>query len=117
MKSMNYGRYLSISSIGSKYGGSKNSINYTLSKHLLEFFPREYKNLAEFNVFFNNIICGVINSEIIKNKKDFNIEKRIEKIPIKRSIDPYEIARNCYRLCSDENTCQTLSNITISGGE
>ena len=117
MKSIGYGRYLSLSSIGSKYGGASNSLNYTISKKSLEYFPSEYKKLAEFNIFFNNIICGVTNSSIFKDKKNQELNARVSKIPVKRMAKPSEIAINCYRLCSYENTFQTLSNTTIAGGE
>ena len=116
MKANGYGRYLSLSSIGSKYGGGLNSLNYTIGKNALEYFPTEYKRLAEFNVFFNNIICGVTNTSIINSKKG-KLISRIQKIPIRRRAEPVEIALNCYRLCSYENTFQTLSNTTIAGGE
>ena len=59
-----YGRFLSLS-IRSKYGGYLSSLNYTLSKSLLEFFLAEYKNLAKNNVFFNNLICDVTNTKMI----------------------------------------------------
>jgi len=117
MKSIGYGRYLSLSSIGSKYGGASKSLNYTISKRSLEYFPSEYKRLAEFNIFFNNIICGVTNSSILKDKKNIDLNARVLKIPVKRMARPSEIALNCYRLCSYENTFQTLSNTTIAGGE
>ena len=117
MKSIGYGRYLSISSIGSKYGGSLNGINYTLSKNALEIFPKEYKLLAKDNIFFNNIVCGVTNTSIFKNKTEEDLLSRVQKIPIGRMANPKEIALACYRLCSIENTFQTLSNTTISGGE
>ncbi len=117
MKSIGYGRYLSISSIGSKYGGSLNGFNYTISKKALEFFPKEYKNLAEYNIFFNNIICGITDTSILNDKKKEVLKTRIEKVPVKRMAKPIELALNCFRLCSYENTFQTLSNTTIAGGE
>lgn len=117
MKAKNYGRFLSISSIGSKFGGGKNKFNYTTSKKLLEFFPRDLKDLAKDNIFVNNIICGATDSPIFYTKKEEDIKERIDKIPIKRLATANEIAIICYRLCSMENTFQTLSNTTIAGGE
>ena len=43
MKKNNYGRFLSLSSIGSKFGGGINRFNYTSSKKLLEFFPKDFR--------------------------------------------------------------------------
>ena len=115
MKEKKYGRFLSLSSIGTKYGGSLSSFSYTLSKYLLEFFPAEYKNLAQYNVFFNNLICGVTNTKMIHANKE--VDNRVKKIPLKRMAEPIEIARSCFNLCSTENTFQTLTNTTIAGGE
>ena len=53
MISHKWGRILNCSSIGIKIGGGKNSFNYSLSKHCLEFIPNSYKFWAENNVFIN----------------------------------------------------------------
>ena len=117
MKDNKYGRFLSISSIGSKFGGGENRFNYTTSKKLLEFFPRDFKNLAQHNIFINNIICGVTDTQILRKKKDETIQKRVQLIPIKRLARPEEIALCAFNLCSEINTFQTLSNTTLAGGE
>lgn len=117
MKDVRYGRFLSISSIGSKFGGGENRFNYTSSKKLLEFFPKDFKKVALHNIFINNIICGVTNTKILKKKKNESISKRTKLIPVGRLAQPMEIALCCYQICSEKNTFQTLSNIKIAGGE
>ena len=117
MKKNNYGRFLSLSSIGSKFGGGTNRFNYTTSKKLLEFFPKDFKDLAKDNIFVNNIICGVTDTPILRKKKFESIDKRVNLIPIGRLARPSEIAISCFNICSENNTFQTLSNITIAGGE
>ncbi len=117
MRSKKFGRFLSLSSIGSKFGGGNKRFNYTSSKKLLEFFPKDFKILAVDNIFINNIICGVTNTSILKKKKEESISQRVKLIPIGRMAEPVEIAKCCFQLCSELNTFQTLSNITIAGGE
>ena len=117
MKKKGYGRLLSLSSIGSKFGGGHGRFNYTTSKKLLEFFPKDFKTIAADNVFINNIICGVTDTNILKKKKNESILERVKLIPVGRLAQPSEIALCCYQLCSNQNTFQTLSNITIAGGE
>ena len=117
MKVVKYGRFLSLSSIGSKFGGGEKRFNYTSSKKLLEFFPKDFKKVAEYNIFINNIICGVTNTNILKKKNNESILQRTKLIPVGRLAKPTEIALCCYQICSEKNTFQTLSNITIAGGE
>lgn len=117
MKERRYGRFLSLSSIGSKFGGGDGRFNYTTSKKLLEFFPKDFKTLASYNIFINNIICGVTNTNILKKKKNESIAQRVQLIPVGRLAQPIEIALCCYQICSELNTFQTLSNVTIAGGE
>ena len=45
------------------------------------------------------------------------IDKRVNLIPIGRLARPSEIAISCFNICSENNTFQTLSNVTIAGGE
>ena len=117
MKERRYGRFLSLSSIGSKFGGGDGRFNYTTSKKLLEFFPKDFKKVAHYNIFINNIICGVTDTNILKKKKNESILQRVQLIPVGRLAQPVEIALCCYQLCSEQNTFQTLSNVTIAGGE
>ena len=59
MKINNFGRLLNASSIGVKYGGGKNTFNYSLSKHLPEFFPSNFKELVKFIILINTLRMGL----------------------------------------------------------
>ena len=63
-----FGRILNCSSIGVKFGGGKNSFNYSLSKHCLEFIPNSYKLWSKKNVLINNLRIGLTNTKIHKKK-------------------------------------------------
>ena len=69
MKKNSFGRILNISSIGVKYGGGKNTFNYSISKHILEFIPSFSKNLAQNNILINNLRVGVTILKFIKKLK------------------------------------------------
>jgi len=112
-----FGRILNCSSIGIKYGGGKNTYNYSLSKHTSEFIPNVYKDWARKNVYINNLRIGVTNTKIHKNIKNKNIKSRIKLIPAGRMAQPYEIAKLIYYLASTENTFCTGETYSISGGE
>jgi len=110
MRERGFGRFCSISSIGSKFGGGSSS------KIVLEFFPRELRELGSFNIFVNNIVCGVTDTKMLDYKKESKA-RRASLIPAKRLASPQEIALEIYALGSDENTYRHCSNTTISGGE
>ena len=117
MKINNFGRLLNASSIGVKYGGGKNTFNYSLSKHLLEFFPSNFKELVKFNILINTLRIGLTDTKIHSKINKKNLKKRISMVPMKRMAQPDEIAKLIYYLSSSENTYITNEVISISGGE
>lgn len=113
-----YGRILNCSSIGVKFGGGKNSFNYSFSKHAGEFISSEFKILAKKNILYNNLRIGVTRTKIhekIKSKKE--LKKRISLIPMKRAAKKTEIAEYIYFLVSKKNSYMTNQTLTVSGGE
>lgn len=116
MKERQFGRFCSVSSIGSKFGGGQNRFSYTTSKKLLEFFPREMKELGQYNVFVNNVVCGVTDTKMLDQKPEGK-HKRASLIPVKRLAKPREIAHEIFVLCSENNTYRHCTNTTVSGGE
>ena len=118
MLSQKWGRILNCSGIGVKYGGGKNSYNYHLSKHCLEFIPSSYKNWAKKNVFINNLRIGVTNTKIHKRmKKNIRKSERLNLIPVKRMAEPKEISNYITNLVTEKNSYMTGQTITVSGGE
>ena len=85
MKKKKFGRVLHISSIGVKYGGGKNTFNYSFSKNALEFIPSHVRELTKYNLLTNILRVGFVKTKLIKKIKNKNINKRIKLIPIGRS--------------------------------
>lgn len=112
-----FGRILLTSSIGAKFGGGKNTFNYSISKKANEFIPRNYKDWAKNNVLINSLIIGVTDTKIHKKISKKNIKKRSKLIPINRLADPKEISEYVSFLLSDKNTYITGQVLSISGGE
>ena len=118
MLSQKWGRILNCSSIGVKFGGGKNSYNYGLSKHCLEFIPNRYKDWANKNVLINNIRIGVTRTKIHKRmKKNLQLKHRLKLIPAKRMAKPQEISSYIVNLVLDKNSFMTGETITVAGGE
>ena len=119
MISQRWGRILNCSSIGVKFGGGKNTYNYSFSKHCLEFIPVSYKSWAKKNVFINNLRIGVTNTKIHKKmkRKKFKMKKRLKLIPINRMAEPKEISDYIVNLTTESNSYMTGQTLTVSGGE
>jgi len=119
MLKQKWGRILNCSSIGVKFGGGKNSYNYSFSKHCLEFIPNSYKNWAKKNVFINNLRIGVTNTKIHKKmkRKKINMQNRLKLIPINRMAEPKEISNYITNLTTVSNSYMTGQTLTVSGGE
>ena len=116
MKKKKYGRIINCSSIGVKYGGGINNFNYSLSKHCSEFVPSEMRQLAKYNILFNNIRLGVVDTKIHSKILRKKIKDRVKKIPIKRLANKKEIADYIFNLI-DKNTFISSETLSISGGE
>ena len=110
-----FGRILLTSSIGTKFGGGKNTFCYSLSKKLMNLFL-EITKYGQKNVLINCLIIGVTDTKIHKriHKKYKKIRKNL--IPIKRMAKAEEIAKYIFFLIND-NSYITGQVISISGGE
>ena len=113
-----YGRLLNCSSIGVKFGGGKESFNYSFSKHSLEFIPNAYKQWSKNDILINNLRIGVTDTKIHeKMKKTKNLKQRVKLIPMNRMARPEEIVNYIVFLISEKNSYMTGETLTISGGE
>ena len=117
MKKKNFGRVLLSSSTGVKFGGSKSTIIYSLTKYMNEFFFSSYKGFYKKNVFINTIRIGVTDTKIHLKTKKKNMSKRIKLIPINRIASVKEVVDYIYLYASDQNTLTTNSVVDITGGE
>lgn len=117
MKHKKWGRILTCSSIGTKFGGNKNTFLYSLSKYMNEFFPAIFKDISKFNILTNCIQIGVTDTKIHKQDKKKNLNNRTKLIPVKRMAKPKEIAEYIYQIASEKNTYVNLQKINIAGGE
>ena len=116
MKKNKFGRIINCSSIGTKFGGGKNSYTYSLSKYSSEFIPSEIRKLAKDNVLYNNLRLGVVNTKLHKKLSGKKISQRVKLIPIKRTALKEEVVK-LINYFINQNTYIASQNISISGGE
>jgi len=112
-----FGRILLSSSTGVKFGGGKESLIYSLTKYMNEFFLSTYYDYYRNNVLINTIRIGVTDTKIHALIKNKNLKKRVDLIPIKRMASPDEVAKYLYFYGSEKNTLTTKNIIDITGGE
>ena len=116
MKKRKHGHIINISSIGAKYGSNINNIFYGVSKRGIESATKTLaREGAKHNILVNTIRPGVTNTDFI-NKLGKDIKKRIELIPLNRAMEPVELAKFIFYMCT-QNTFITNEIITIAGGE
>ena len=112
------GKIINISSIGAKNGGRINSIDYTASKSALESATLTLgKVFADKSVTVNCIRLGVVDTALHKKNPSKDMNKRVERIPLKRLIHPAEIAKFIVILVSYQSSAFTASIVDLSGGE
>jgi len=110
-----WGRIVMLGSIGTKFGGGKESFPYSLSKHALEFIPGIWREWAAQDVLVNTLMVGVTETRIHSPQKNF--EQRISMIPMRRAATPAEMAETVYYFGSESNAFITGQVISVAGGE
>jgi NAD(P)-dependent dehydrogenase (short-subunit alcohol dehydrogenase family) len=117
MKNNDFGKIVTISSIGVKFAGSANSMLYSSSKCALEAVTRSFaRQGAPSNILANSIRAGVTDTGFHKDASK-NMEKRISLIPLKRMARPGEIADMVYFLLDSTGDFITGQEFAVSGGE
>ena len=115
MKTQTEGAIVNISSIGAHYGSGSDNVFYGAAKRGLEAVTKTFaREGAPFQVIVNTIRPGVTNTDFHR-KAGKDVQKRIANIPIKRLVEPEDVAALVFLACS--NPCVTNQIITISGGE
>lgn len=112
-----FGNIVNTSSIGVNFGGGEKTYNYSISKFLNEFIPRDIRKLFKKNIFYNVVKIGFTNTKMHKSIEKKNISKRTSYIPMKKSAQPIDIAKTIHFLISKDNSYINGQIINVSGGE
>ena len=115
MEKQKYGRIINTSSIGVKFGGGKKTFAYSLSKHINEFIPKEFKNLSHKNINYNTLRIGVTKTKIHNKIRNKSLKNRISLIPSKKIASPDEISDYIIHIIQSNFVTNEVINIT--GGE
>jgi 3-oxoacyl-(acyl-carrier-protein) reductase len=116
MKSQNYGRIISISSVVGQ-AGNFGQANYSASKAgLLGFTKSLAQEGARNNITVNAICPGFIDTDMVRAMPAEALEKVIQKIPMQRLGRPEEIARAVTFLASPASAYITGQVLAVNGG-
>lgn len=117
MKENNFGRIVSISSIGGQVGGNL-AVHYATSKAgLISFTKSMAKIYSKHNVLTNCIAPGLVNTKMIE--KELNTEagqEKLKSIPTEKITEAQEVAQLALFLLSEDNETMTGQTININGG-
>jgi acetoacetyl-CoA reductase len=116
MKSQNYGRIVSISSIIGQAGGFGQT-NYSASKAgLLGFTKSLAQEGARSGITVNAVCPGFIDTDMVHTIPADILEGIVKKVPVQRLGQPQEIARTVAFLASPNSGYITGQAINVNGG-
>ena len=117
MKKRKYGKIFLSTSVGTKFGGGKNTLYYSISKFLNEFHPSYLRDLIKENISINTISIGLVNTNIHKKIKSKNINKRIKLTPAQRIMSVNEISQAIYDLIVSDTNIIHNQVLNLTNGE
>tara|TARA_B110000858_G_C17782905_1_gene465694 strand:- start:201 stop:896 length:696 start_codon:yes stop_codon:yes gene_type:complete len=117
MKKKKFGRIYLTSSVGTKYGGSEETLYYSLSKYLNEFHPNYLRKLIKFNITLNTIMIGVVDTKFHKKIKNKNMSERIKLTPFKKLITIDQMSDSIYNVITNKDNLFINTLINLTNGE
>ena len=118
MKEHGGGKIINISSIASKYGGSKMTTHYGAAKAGLDAVTRTLsREGAPYNILVNSIQPGVIDTPFHKKIGRASLDERVKKIPLQRAGSTLDVARLCLFLASECGDYITGQIYGVTGGD
>jgi 3-oxoacyl-[acyl-carrier protein] reductase len=116
MRARNYGRIVNIASVAGKEG-NPNMVAYSASKAGVIAFTKSLgKEVATENICVNAVAPAVVRTRILDQLTEAQIEYMTEKIPMRRTGKPEEIAAVVHFLASPDCSFVTAQCYDASGG-
>jgi 3-oxoacyl-[acyl-carrier protein] reductase len=116
MRTRKYGRIVNVASIAGKEG-NPNMVAYSASKAGVIAFTKSLgKELATESICVNAVAPAVVRTRILDQLTQAQIDYMTEKIPMRRTGKPEEIAAVVHFLCSPDCSFVTAQCYDASGG-
>ena len=117
MKKNKFGKIFLTSSVGTKFGGSENTLYYSISKFLNEFHPSYLRKLIMKNISLNTLMIGLVDTKLHNKIISKDLKKRINLTPAKRLISIDEISSTIVDLIINEDNIISNEIIKVTNGE
>jgi 2-dehydro-3-deoxy-L-rhamnonate dehydrogenase (NAD+) len=116
MRSRRYGRIVNIASVAGKEG-NPNMVAYSASKAAIIGFTKSIaKEVASEGICINAVAPAVIRTKILEQLTPAQVAYMVERIPMKRTGEPEEVAAVVHFLSSHECSFVTGQCYDVSGG-
>ncbi len=116
MRSAGYGRIVNVASIAGKEG-NPNAVPYSATKAgVIGLTKAVAKEVAKEGIIVNSVAPAVIETPILRQVSEEHRNYMVERIPMGRLGQPFEVANLIAWLCSKECSFSTGSCYDISGG-
>ncbi len=119
MKEQNWGRIINLGSISGVMGEANASLYSMTKASLIGMTKALALELAQYGITVNIINPGWVDTELINNENlenDFSRDEIIQTIPQRRFVTPYEIAKTCEFLISENAKSITGQSVNICAG-
>jgi 2-dehydro-3-deoxy-L-rhamnonate dehydrogenase (NAD+) len=116
LRSLGGGRIVNVSSLAGKEG-TPNASAYSAAKAGVIALTKSLgKELAGSGVLVNAIAPAAVRTRLLEQMSPAHVQIMIDKCPMKRLIEPQEVAELIIWLCSDSCTFNTGAVFDLSGG-
>lgn len=116
MKAQNYGRIVNLSSVAGKEGNPNQSAYSASKAGMIGLTKSLGKELAETGIRVNAVTPAIIETELVHQMTEAQINLVLSKVPMKRAGKPEEVAELLLWLASEKCSFSTGATFDISGG-
>lgn len=116
MRRGGWGRIVNIASLAGKEG-TPNASAYSAAKAGVIALTKSLgKEIAGSGVLVNAVAPAAVRTDLLNQMSPQHVQTMIDKSPMKRLIEPEEVAELVTWLCSDSCTCNTGATFDLSAG-
>jgi 3-oxoacyl-[acyl-carrier protein] reductase len=116
MRQRKYGRIVNIASIAGKEGNPNMSAYSATKAGLIGFTKSLGKEVAQDGITVNNVTPAVVRTKILEQLTPEQVDYMTQRIPMRRTGEPEEIAAVVHFLASPDSSFVTAQTYDASGG-
>lgn len=111
------GRIVNVTSQAAFNGATSGHAHYAAAKAgLVAFSISLAREVARQGIHVNLVAPGMMSTEMARDALETNLERYLERIPLRRVADPAEVADTVVYLCSPRAGYMTGATVDVTGG-